>query len=66
MDGSGSKPGVPLAACQGLVLNRLNKLIDCVPHHNATFVHVAIGVANNLCICGEFKPTKNLTTGPGH
>ena len=66
MDGSGSKPGVPLAACQGLVLKSVNKFIDRVPHHNATLVHVAIGVSNNLDVCGEFKPAKNLTTGRGH
>ena len=66
MDGSGSKPGVPLAACQGLALKGVNKFIDRVPHDNATLVHIPIRIPDNLDIRGQLETTENFTTRPGH
>ena len=66
MDGAGSKPGVPLAASLGLLLKSLDDFIDGVPHDEATFVHIPVGVPNNLDAGIEHKPIQNLTTGLSH
>ena len=66
MDGSGSKPGVPLAACLRSIPENLDELVDGVPHDAATFVHIAVGIPNNLDVGVKLKASQHLATRLTH
>ena len=46
MDGSGSKPGVPLAACQGSVSKTPHNVMDGIPHNATPFIHIPLRISN--------------------
>ena len=66
MDGAGSKPGVPLAACLHPALKRRKDFIDGVPHNEAAFVHIAVGIPNDLDVGVKLEARQNLATRPTH
>ena len=66
MDGVGSKPGVPLAASQGLALQSPNDFVDGIPHHPATLVHIPVGIPNNLYVSGKLEALQHLATSLAH
>ena len=66
MDGAGSKPGVPLAACPGSVFERLGQFIYCVPHNPATLVHIPVRIPNNPHVSVKLETVQHLSTSLSH
>ena len=66
MDGSGSKPGVPQAVSQGLGFKLVNDFSHCVPHFRPPFVHVPVGISNNLDVGIKFETFQYLPASLSH